>query len=269
MPSPGLPCFAGSGEWAARASRLCGSWGARTRWLAGQPGNRVWCTSMATFDGLKGFRTLSSPEREQVTMATREERAPAGKVLFLEGEEAQSLWAVKEGVVHIIKAGPDGRNIVLEVIPPGELFGAVVALDNRPYPATAVAVEDSVVWRLPATLARQLCQKHPTLRSAILDQVTSRLRAAHERLRSVALERVEQRLARAVLSLAEKIGERKDNGTVLSVTRQELADMVGTTVETAIRVTSRWQRAGIVSSARHQLLITDTVQLDRIAHGEE
>jgi CRP-like cAMP-binding protein len=228
----------------------------------------VYGLEMATFDGLKGFRTLSAEDRVLVASATREQRAAAGKVLFTEGEEADSLWAVKEGLVHIVKSGPQGRRVVLEIIPPGELFGAVVALQERPYPATAIAVEDSVIWRLPAGLARQLCQKHPTLRSSILEQVTARLRGAHERLRSVALERVEQRLARAVLTLAEKIGECKGQATVLSVTRQELADMVGTTVETAIRLTSRWQRAGIVRSARHQLALTDMTRLAEIARGE-
>jgi CRP-like cAMP-binding protein len=224
---------------------------------------------MTTIDGLKGFRTLGAADREAVAAATREQRADAGKVLFGEGQPADSLWAVKEGLVHIVKSGPDGREIVLEVIPPGELFGAVVALQNRPYPASAVAAEDSVIWRMPAALARELCQKHPTLRAAILDQVTSRLREAHERLRSVALERVEQRLARMLLTLAEKIGQTKDGVTVLSVTRQELADMIGTTVETTIRVTSKWQQSRIISSSRHQVGLTDTAALQKIAHGEE
>src|SRR5512140_3335373 len=176
---------------------------------------------MAGIDGLKGFRTLRPADREQIAAATHEHQVPMGKVLFGEGQSADSLWAVKEGLIHIVKHGPEGREMVLEVIPPGELFGAVVALENRPYPASAVAVEPSVVWCMPASLARALCLKYPTLRAAILDQVTSRLRSAHERLRSVALERVEQRLARMLLTLAEKIGQRKDGMTVLHVTRQE------------------------------------------------
>ena len=178
------------------------------------------------------------------------------------------MWAVKEGVVHIVKSAPDGREIVLEVIPPGELFGAVVALENRPYPAAAVAAEESVVWRMPASLARELCLKHPTLRAAILDQVASRLRSAHERLRSLALERVEQRLARMVLTLAEKIGHRRESVTVLSVTRQELADMIGTTVETTIRITSKWQHAGIVRSSRNEIGLIDLSTLKKIAQGQ-
>jgi CRP/FNR family transcriptional regulator, nitrogen oxide reductase regulator len=223
---------------------------------------------MSSIDGLKGFRALRAADREQIAAATREQHAAAGKTLFAEGQPADSLWAVKEGVVHIVKHGPEGREIVLEVIPPGELFGAVVALEDRPYPASAVAAEDSVVWRTPAALMRELCQKHPALRAAILDQVTSRLRNAHERLRSVALERVEQRLARMILTLAGKIGQQKDGVTMLNVTRQELADMVGTTVESTIRVTSKWQQAKIISSSRHQLGLTDPAALKKIAQGE-
>jgi len=223
---------------------------------------------MATIEGLKGFRTLSAADRDVIAAATREQRIEAGRIIFQEGQPADRVWAVKEGLVHIIKSAPDGREIVLEVIPPGELFGAVVALENRPYPATALAAEPSVVWHMPAALARELCQKHPTLRAAILDQVTSRLRSAHERLRSIALERVEQRLARMLLTLADKIGQRRGPFTELNVTRQELADMIGATVETTIRVTSKWQQAGLIRSSRHRVTLTDASQLKRIAGGE-
>src|SRR5512140_3388439 len=216
---------------------------------------------MAGIDGLKGFRTLRPADREQIAAATHEHQVPMGKVLFGEGQSADSLWAVKSGLIHIVKHGPEGRDMVLEIIPPGELFGAIVALQNRPYPASAVAAEPSVIWRMPASLARDLCQKHPTLRSAILDQVTSRLREAHERLRSIALERVEQRLARMLLTLGNKIGQRNGPVTELSVTRQELADMIGTTVETTIRITSKWQQAEIISSARNRIVILDPIRL--------
>jgi CRP/FNR family transcriptional regulator, nitrogen oxide reductase regulator len=225
-------------------------------------------SEMAGIDSLKGFRTLGAAERGIVAAATREQRARKGATLFVEGQPADSLWAVKEGLVHIIKSSPDGREIVLEVIPPGELFGAVVALEDRPYPASALAAETSVVWRLPASLARELCQKHPTLRAAILNQVTSRLRSAHDRLRSLALERVEQRLARMLLTLADKIGERRGEMTLLSVTRQELADMIGTTVETTIRITSKWQQLGIISSSRHQIGLAELTTLREIAQGK-
>jgi len=224
---------------------------------------------VATIEGLKGFRTLGAAERAAVAAVTRELRVPKGSTVFREGQSADALWAVKEGIIHIIKSASEGREIVLEVIAPGELFGAVVALEDRPYPAAAVAAEPSVVWRLPAPLARDLCQKHPTLRAAILAQVTARLRSAHEQLRSVALEPVAQRLARTLLKLADKIGHEKQGVTVVSITRRELADMVGTTVETAIRVTRQWERTGIVRSSRHELGLIDPGALGRVAQGEQ
>ena len=218
-------------------------------------------------DTLKGFRTLPAPERERLAAATRERRFERGATVFVQGQPAEAVWAVKDGLVHIVKYGPGGRELVAEVIPPGELFGAIVALENRPYPATAMTPEPSVVWSVPSTLARELCQKYPALRASILEQVASRLRGAHERLQSVALEPVEQRLARLLLSLAAKIGQPRGGVTVVSATRQELADMIGTTVETTIRVISKWQRAGVVRSVRHAVALADPAALRAIADG--
>ena len=130
-----------------------------------------------------------------------------------------------------------------------------------------MTAEPSVVWRIPATLARELCQKHPFLRVAILEQVASRLRGAHERLQSLALEPVEQRLARLLLTLANKVGRQRDGVVVVNATRQELADMIGTTVETTIRLTTKWQRAGIITTARHAVTLSDRDALRAIADG--
>lgn len=223
----------------------------------------------AGMDQLPGFRTLPPAERALVKDATREVVLAKGAIAFSAGEPSTYVWAVHDGLVHIVKSGPGGREIVLEVIPPGELFGAVVALEDRPYPASAIVVEPSTVWRVPSALVRAICQRHPTLRSAILALVTARLRSAHERLQSVALEPVEQRLARMLLALVPKIGRKENGFMVLPVTRQELADMVGTTVETTIRITSKWQKDRIVRSARNALTIADVAALRALAAGED
>jgi CRP/FNR family transcriptional regulator len=223
---------------------------------------------MAAFSGLHGFRVLPEAERAVLDRSTRRVDVQRGQMLFAEGGAADTVWAVAEGKVHIVKSGPEGREIVLEVVAPGELFGAIVAIEDRPYPASAIAAEAGGVWCLPATLVRDFCRRYPTLRNAILGHVAERLRSAHERLRSVALERAEQRLARALLALAKKIGSDHDGRTALNVTRQELADMTGTTVETAIRVTSRWQGAGLIATWRSHIEIVDAQGLAAIAYGE-
>lgn len=223
---------------------------------------------MRTFSSLPGFRTLPEADRNSLDTRTRKLAVHRGQVLFSEGAPAQHVWAVVRGVVHIMKSGPEGREIVLEVIAPGELFGAVVAIAERPYPATAIAADEGEVWRCPATAVRDLCRLYPSLRGAIMDQVATRLRSAHERLRSVALEPVEQRLARTVLALARKIGIQDDGHMAIDVTRNELADMVGATVETTIRITSRWQSAGFVSSTRGRIRLLAEEQLERIAQRQ-
>lgn len=220
-------------------------------------------------DELPGFRTLPPTERTLVKDAARAVSLAKGALAFSQGQPSTHVWAVKSGLVHIVKSGPGGREIVLEVVPPGELFGAVVALEDRPYPASAIAAEATTAWRVPSALVREICQRHPTLRSAILALVTTRLRSAHERLQSVALEPVEQRIARMLLALAPKIGRKEDGVLVLPVTRQELADMVGTTVETAIRITSKWHKAGVVRSARNALALADLAALQVLAAGAD
>jgi CRP-like cAMP-binding protein len=218
-------------------------------------------------EGLKGFRALGANERAELAHASSVQRVPSGKVLFSEGQPADTVWAVKEGLIHIVKRGADGREVILEVFAPGEIFAAVAVLEERAYPVSAVAAAPSEVWRVPASVVRNLALRHPTLRAALLQQASARLRAAQDRLRSIALERVEQRLARALLALADKIGEQRGEVVEVNLTRQELADMVGTTVETAIRVTSKWQRAGVLQSSRHRVGLRDRAQLQRIAGG--
>lgn len=220
------------------------------------------------FDTLRGFRTLPRRDRDRLLAAEREQRVPAGAVVFVEGQPARYLWAVAQGLIRIVAMHREGREMILELIPPGELFGAMGVLHDRPYPATAVAAVESVVWRIPAPLARELCQCYPALRATILEQVAGRLRLAHDRLRSVALDRVDQRLARLLLGLAERIGRSQGGApVVLTLTRQQLAQMVGTTVETAIRVTRRWHAAGIVATGRAQLRLLDPEALRHIAEG--
>jgi CRP-like cAMP-binding protein len=223
---------------------------------------------MPKFSTLPGFRVLPQADRAEVDRVARTLEVCRGQVLFSEGEDADSVWAVAAGKIHIVKSGPEGREIVLEVVAPGELFGAVVAIAARPYPASAIAAADGAVLRLAASTARELCNRYPTLRNAIMEQVATRLRSAHERLRSVALERVEQRLARALLALGKKIGADEAGALAINVTRQELADMTGTTVETAIRITSRWQQLGVIASSRNEIRIVDLERFGAIAQGQ-
>ena len=140
-----------------------------------------------------------------------------------------------------------GKDVVLELLGPGEIFGGVAVIEGRPYPAAAQATEPSVVVKIPADIVVGLAERHPPVVREMALLIGRRLRAAHDSVtRSV--EPVEARLAATLLRLAGREGVRTKDAVELPfhLTRQSLADMSGTTVETAIRVVSRWLRAEVV-----------------------
>jgi CRP-like cAMP-binding protein len=207
------------------------------------------------------FRSLGRERLEHVQLQVRERAYPARKVLFREGQPAEFLWAVRRGEVRIVKNTSDGRVMTLETIHPGEIFGAVAALEGSSYPAGAETTLDSVVWRLSRVELVGLVRSDPGLSREILSIVARRLRGAHARLRSIAYDSAEARLAQALLR-AVRDGE-------AHVTRRELAEAAGTTVETAIRVIRRLEREGIVRGEVHHLCILDEPALRRAAQLDE
>jgi len=207
------------------------------------------------------FRSLPPERLEQVRLQVRERAYPRRKVLFREGQPAEFLWAVRKGEVRIVKTTADGRVMTLETIHPGEIFGAVAALEGSTYPASAETTVDSTVWRLSRVGLLGLVRADPSLSREIIAIIARRLRGAHSRLRSVAYDPAEARLAQALLR-AVRDGE-------AHVTRRELAEEAGTTVETAIRVMRRLEKDGLIHGDVHQIRIVDEIELRRVAGQDD
>lgn len=158
---------------------------------------------------------------------------------------------------------------------PGSLnYAAVCAsglvVDGGPYPASAQAAEATVVLKIPADPVIALAERHPSFIKEMALMIGRRLRAAHDSVASLAVDPVEARLAAALLRLAKREGTRGDKGVTLPfhLTRQSLADMTGTTVETAIRILSRWIRDGVLDDDGGRLVLTDWEGLSELAEGE-
>ena len=215
---------------------------------------------------------LGVPAREVAALATvaREETYRARDYVFMEGDPADWFCVVRAGRVKILRASRGGKEVVLELLGPGEPFGGVAVIERRPYPASAQATETSVVLKIPREPIVALTERHPGVIREMALMIGRRLRAAHESVRSLAVDPVEARLAVALLRLAERDGERGPGGISLPyhLTRQSLADMTGTTVETAIRIVSRWQKDRLVRDDGGRLLVTDLGALRAIAEGE-
>jgi CRP/FNR family transcriptional regulator len=217
------------------------------------------------------FAALPAREVDALGGLAREERLRAREYVFMEGDPARWLCVVKSGRVKIVRHGRGGRDVVLELLGPGELFGGVAVIEERPYPASAQASEPSMILKIPADAVRALADRFPSVIREMALMMGRRLRAAHDSVKSLAVDPVEARLAAALLRLVEREGGRQAEGLALPfhLTRQSLADMTGTTVETAIRVVSRWTRDGLVADDGHRLVLKDVPALRDLAEGDQ
>lgn len=212
------------------------------------------------------------PAREMTALAAvaREETYRARDYVFAEGDQADWFCLVRSGRVKILRGSRGGKEVVLELVGPGEPFGGVAVIEHRPYPASAQAIETSVVLKVPRGPIIALTERHPGVIREMALMIGRRLRAAHESVRALATDPVEARLAAALLRLADRDGERSPRGITLPyhLTRQSLADMTGTTVETTIRIVSRWQKDRLVVDDGGRLLLADPEALRALAEAE-
>ena len=216
------------------------------------------------------FAAVPPKELQGLAAVAQTERYRARDFIFMEGDEATGFYLVQRGRVKIVRAARSGREVVLEILGPGEPFGGVAVIEGRPYPASAQATEPSVVLRIPGEPIVAMTQRHPSIIREMALMMGRRLRGAHDSVRSLAADPVAGRLAAALLRLAEREGARTDAGLSLPfhLTRQSLADMTGTTVETAIRIVRRWLKEGLVVEEDGRFVLRDVAALRGLAEED-
>ncbi|HLF03033.1 MAG TPA: Crp/Fnr family transcriptional regulator [Anaerolineales bacterium] len=187
--------------------------------------------------------------------------------IFYQGDPTDRVWVVREGRVKIVYHEMDGREVILEMIGPGEVFGGAVLFMPQ-HPATAKAMEESEIVSLYSEAYSQFLAGHPQVTLKLIRMLGNRLHSMMG-LQILAGERVERRMAHILLKLANRVGRAEPDGKILitiSLSRQDLADMAGTTLETAIRTMSRFRSQGIIETQRGgYLLITDLEKLKQQA----
>ena len=215
------------------------------------------------------FAGLPPREIEALGTVAVEQSYRPRDFVFMESDPARWFCLVKSGRVKIVRHSKTGKDVVLELVGPGEIFGGVAVLERRPYPAAAQATEPTVVLKIPADAVTALTERHPVLIKALALMIGRRLRQAHDSVKSLSVDPVEARLAAALLRLAEREGMRSKQGLTLPfhLTRQSLADMTGTTVETTIRIVSRWLKDGLLADDGARLRVIDVEGLRALAEG--
>jgi len=213
------------------------------------------------------FHSLPPGVLHQLAAAFHHHRYPRGAFVFLEGEPAHAFNLLAVGRIKVVRETDDGREIILRLITPGEIFGGAGVWGEPTYPASAIAQEDAVVLQMPAAAFATLLESTPSFALALIRELATRLREAEARIRDLQAERVERRLARVLLRLAHKTGVKTPNGVAIGIplTRQDLAELAGTTLSTASRTLSAWDQQGIVEAGRERVTIRKPHALTAIA----
>lgn len=213
------------------------------------------------------FRRLSPDDRQRLIAVTSIREFDKGALLFSEGDASDALYTVVDGRVKVYKTTARGTDVILELFGPGDPVGAVAVYESRAYPATAVALEPTTCLVVPRQAFFSLLETYPTLVRGLLIGLTHRLVELTNRLTELSGGRIEARLARFMLKLTDDMGQPRSDGTFipLALSRQEIADMIGTTIETSIRIMSRWGKQDIVRTEKDGFVVVDRAALETVA----
>jgi CRP-like cAMP-binding protein len=209
------------------------------------------------------FAGFSAEELDEVLREARSQRVARNRNIFGQGEKAHSFFVLLHGHVRASKTTPMGEQVVVRYILPGETFGVAPAIGLQHYPATATAVDDSVILAWPSSTWPRLVSRFPALAANTLQTVGNRLQESHARVVEMSTQQVEQRVANALLRLAKQAGHRVDHGVEIDfpISRQDIAQMTGTTLYTVSRILSGWEQRGLIESGRQRIVLREPHKL--------
>ncbi|PWB56007.1 MAG: Crp/Fnr family transcriptional regulator [Anaerolineales bacterium] len=213
------------------------------------------------------FRDLTASDHEWINSLFHEKDFDTDEVICLSGDAAEQLFIIADGRVKLLQHSLEGKEILLDLLTPGEFFGALSGLGNDVYPETAQAHTNCCILVIGRETFQHVLQRYPAVALKLIDIMAGRLRTANERVHQLSALSIEARIASILLMLADKFGERKGNELLLQVplSREDLAGMSGATTESASRVMSRFQKDGLIRSGRKWVAVIDRAGLEALA----
>ena len=215
------------------------------------------------------FAHLSEGDFEEVYGAASRRSFRSGSNVFEQGDDATHFYVLLEGRLRVSQVTAEGQQVIVRIVNPGDLFGIAKALQRTDYPGTATAVSDSMVLAWPMARWSGFMGSYPSMAMSAMETMGGRLQEAQARLRELATEEVERRVAHAVLRLGEQSGREEADGIRIDfpVSKQDIAEMTGTTLHTVSRILSAWEAANLVEGGRQKLLVKDPHRLVLIGDG--
>jgi CRP-like cAMP-binding protein len=219
--------------------------------------------------GLPPFEGLSPSEITDIVGQARARRIAKDAAVFEQDEDADAFHLLLDGHVRVVKLTAAGDQVIARYISSGELLGIAVALGRPTYPASAIAAADCVVLSWPNAQWSRITTAHPAFATNTYKSIGTRLEDAQQRIIEMATARVEQRVASAVVRLAAQSGRKTDEGIVIDfpISRQDIAEMTGTTLHTVSRLMSQWEDKGWVLGGRQRVVLLEGHKLVMLAQG--
>lgn len=213
------------------------------------------------------FSALDAEAAAALRASMTEKRVPRSGVIFSEGEPGDRMYVILDGKVKLGQTSPDGRESLLAVLGPGEVFGELSLFDPGPRTATATAVTDTVVVGLGHADLRPWLTGRPEVAEALLQALAQRLRRTNEALADLVFSDVPGRVAKQLLELADKFGQPGPDGVLVhhDLTQEELAQLVGASRETVNKALADFTQRGWIEVDQRQVLLVDMERLARRA----
>jgi CRP/FNR family transcriptional regulator len=200
---------------------------------------------------------LTQEDRQEIAAHSFTAYAERGELIWSAGSPAEFVAIIGVGFVKMTKTSPGGQESAVELVGPGQCIGLFAAIEGRQFPLNAVAVTNTWYLKVPARVICAYYERSSSFKDQILRNLAPRLRKAHEMMSRLSSGRVEERIAAVLFLLADSYGSPQAQGMRIEVplTRQDISEMAGTTVETTIRVLSKWQKEGVVATDHHIITI--------------
>lgn len=215
------------------------------------------------------FDRISDADLDRLLTHATARRVTAGDAVFEQGQVAENFFLLVHGRLKVTQVTQDGQQIIVRIVHPGDLFGFAKALQRLDYPGTAKAAAESIILCWPTDLWPQFVEQNPRLAVSAMQTIGQRLEEAHTRIREMSTQEVERRVAHAVLRLSQQAGRQEGHGIRIDfpITKQDIAEMTGTTLHTVSRILTSWEERGLVEGGRQKLLVIDSSGLRSLAEG--
>ena len=209
------------------------------------------------------FSDLGDDELQKINDLIFIRKYKKRQIMFVEGEPGEAIYTIIKGNVKLTKSTPEGRELILGIRQPGEMFAEVVLFDGGPYPATAEVIEDTEIAVLLNKDIEKLVRDNSAISIAIIKTMSRRLRQVQHQMRDLALKDTLGSMVSTLTSLAKQHGVNTNEGTMinLNLTHQELANFIGTSRESANRLVSELKKSNVISVDKGKITIIDMDKL--------